>query len=99
MNDQSPSLWKCNQCDVVLGVLTRDQRRPSLHVLRKEMRVINMTRELSVNTDRDMFVVLDLQDGMVVCGHCGNHRKWRMSDQVLDDMLERRKKRTFGLEE
>jgi uncharacterized protein (UPF0212 family) len=47
---------------------------------------------------REVFAIVDMEQGTVRCPHCGAERTWRMGDQALEDLLANRKKRTFGLE-
>ena len=98
MSDCEPRAWVCKQCGYVLGFIMRgNDRRVKLSVLHNTchpdmLTLIGNPRELN-------FKVWDMEQGTVLCGFCGASRTWHMSEQAMDDLIGRRRDRTFGLEE
>ncbi len=93
MSESEPRVWTCKHCARVMGFIVRgSDRRTRLHVLKATCNEINAKAMAEVKP----LVVLDA--GTVTCGWCGAERTWSMSEATMDDLLARRKTRTFGLE-
>jgi len=96
MADSDAKLYLCNQCGMVLGVIMRGtNRRDQLNVLRNGAAVsvfsaLGDVREIN-------YVVRDLDQGIIVCSVCGAQREYHFSQQALDDLIERKRNRTYGL--
>ena len=97
-SEYDPKLYLCPQCGYVIGIIMRgSERRPRLNVLRNG---VHAAQVLDLGDLRQVvYVVRNMDQGEVTCGYCGAHRAWRMSDQGIDELIARRKKRTFGLTE
>ena len=90
-----PRLWLCNECGFVLGVVLRDSsRRAELNVFRNGMHIVNVKQ---IGDLHKVTYATIIRDGDVTCATCGARRTWRMSDQAMDDLLARRKRR-YSLE-
>lgn len=89
-------LYRCRQCGAVLGVIQRE-RRPHLNVFRVPV----LRAALTIEYVRELknFVMLNLEHGTVICGRCGARKPWLMSEQAIEELLESRARRTFGLSE
>jgi len=99
MSDEyDPKLYLCQECGFVIGIIFRgSERRPRLNVLRNGFHVASV---MSMGDLREVgYVVRNMDAGDVTCGKCGGHRTWRMSDQAIDELIARRKKRTLGLQD
>lgn len=95
--DDDPKPYYCEQCGYVLGLIRKGpDRRSKLDVFRLPLPTLAI---LVDSSSEYSYAVIELEQGNVPCGHCGAVRKWRISDHALDDLLARRKKRTFGLME
>jgi len=77
-------------CGYALGEIYRDAERITrLRVYRfavapKELFV------LDVIADRVAFVMEDVNDGSVICSHCGASMPWLANKAAFDDMMRRR---------
>ena len=83
--------WPCEKCKVVLGVITQDASRVyRLSVLLQPAKELPDTPEYSVE---------GMEGGTVVCQNCQHRQTWHISDRLIYRLVERRRKRTFGLDE
>jgi hypothetical protein len=100
--NENPRPYLCEKCNYVLGFVIRgSDRRPKLSVLRLSAHADQLEAlvDMVLRGARDVYSVIGLEQGEVICLHCGAGRKWSMSQAALDELLSRRRARTFGLEE
>lgn len=92
-----PRSWKCGQCGVILGLVRRDNdRRPKLDVLQRFVYPCDIA--ILIERSREAYLIVEMEQGTVRCGHCGAERTWHMGEQAMDDLIANRRKRRFGLE-
>lgn len=89
-------IYRCEQCNSILGVLYGERNRSRLNVFRRYATEVQVTE--AYIRDISNYVMLNLEQGTVICAWCGARKKWSMSDQALQDLLERRRSRKYGLE-
>ena len=84
--------WTCDKCGVVLGVMVSDSSRIyRLNVL--------LRPAVDIVPDNPEYSVEGLDGGTVVCHNCQHRQTWHISDRLIYRLVERRRKRTFGLDE
>jgi endogenous inhibitor of DNA gyrase (YacG/DUF329 family) len=87
-------LYCCKRCKAVLGIMVKRDHRWKLDVLRDNVSAKALKTCLPITG----YSVRGLEHGdEVICGRCGEKRTWNMSEAALDDLLSRRRRRTFGL--
>lgn len=102
-NNYEPRLWLCNECGFVLGVVQQDNSQRPGSYLRYKLAILRNGCHISnigqLGDLRNVATAARLiEGGDVSCGMCGAVRRWLMSDQALEDLITRRRKRTYGLE-
>jgi hypothetical protein len=97
----NPRPYVCQRCNYVLGFVMRgSDRRPKLSVLRLSAHADQLEAlvDMALHGTRSLYSVMGLEQGEVICLHCGAGRVWSMSEAAIENLLERRRARTFGLE-
>lgn len=90
-----PRSWKCEHCENVLGVMHRNSNKVMvLDVFRGPVSEAEFVLVVNTATHRE-YSVLDLGYGKVVC-ICGRLHTWDASEQLMKDLLRRRKNRSIG---
>jgi len=93
---ESPRLFICI-CGWILG---ESYRRTNRRVT--QLRVYRQPRAKEDGADRrnipafQKFVMADVNDGFVLCGHCGARVGWYANQGAISEMLERRYIRREG---
>jgi hypothetical protein len=89
-----PCLFSCNVCGWLLGESYREtnsritQLRTYRHPRTKEQGFD--LRPLAI---KDKFSMLKVNDGAVLCEHCGGETSWFANQNAVAEMLERRSAR------
>lgn len=91
-----PKLFSC-KCGWLLGESYRDagKRVTQLRVYRSP-RAPEQGADLRNIPAFQKFVVTELNDGFVLCGHCGARVGWYANQGAISEMLERRSVRREG---
>lgn len=86
-----PKLFCCNVCGWILG---ESYREPSIRIT--QLRVYRNARAPELGADlRPLavavkFVALKVNDGAVLCEHCGGETSWYANQTAISEMLERK---------
>ncbi len=88
-------MYTCERCNYKLGVIQHERRRARLNVFRQAQ----LETGPEFLQDVRNYALIDLESGTVICGHCGARRTWRLSEQALSELIERRASRSYGLEQ
>jgi hypothetical protein len=92
MNDE-PKPRRCARCNWVIGIIRRSASRvTTLSVFTETV------QEMPTIITDDLFAMSNVVQGEAHCKHCGCINPWHYSQRALEELLERRIKRTFGLE-
>jgi hypothetical protein len=89
-----PRPFFCQACHWILGEKYREPGRRYT-----QLRVYHSARQPELGlADAEwpvmlIFAMVQINDAVVVCGHCGNLQSWQVSQAALDEMLERRQAR------
>ena len=91
-----PSPFICSGCNWILGESYRDQNSRVT-----QLRVFRVARiqghpELAEPT-HEKFSTINLNDGTVVCSHCGNEQTWFANQTAMADMLQRKSLRRMAV--
>jgi hypothetical protein len=88
--DYDPKPFVCQVCGWILG---ESYREPNQRIT--QLRVYRLTRppecsfDLENDCDYKAYVVTRLNDGAVVCAHCGNEQSWYANQTAIAEMLGR----------
>jgi hypothetical protein len=89
-------VYTCRHCGLILGVIMRgSSRQPKLNVLRNGANPDAF--HLLGDVNKINYAVRNMDQGTVVCSVCGSQREYHVSEQAMDEMLERRARRNYGL--
>jgi len=78
-------------CGYLLGEIYRDAKRiTQLRVYRFAVSPEDIV-VLDAVADRVKFVMEGVNDGAVICSHCGSSMAWFANQSALDDMMRRRR--------
>jgi hypothetical protein len=91
--DYDPKPFLCQVCEWVLG---ESYREPNQRIT--QLRVYRVTRPpdwpllISITDwpDNKIYSVTQMNDGTVICCHCGNKQNWYANQTAIAEMLERR---------
>lgn len=98
-----PRPFPCSHCALIIGLIHRGADRITrLNVLRQGMEELQFrafTMPAEIQGLAEVFSVVDLNDGSVMCASCLRPSVWSASQSALNDMSGRRNARTYGLGE
>lgn len=102
-------LFQCRHCGAAIGLVRRgSDRLVRLSVFRKPMVIANpknpdqmllpadadtIAQQHAVGERARLFSVIDMNDGMVMCLHCGEMNSWAPSLEYFETLLRRWKSR------
>jgi hypothetical protein len=84
--DYDPKPFLCQVCEWVLG---ESYREPNQRIT--QLRVYRIARSEKLHYPyHTAFAVAQMNDGAVVCSHCGNKQSWYANQTAIAEMLERK---------
>lgn len=88
-----PRRWFCNVCHHILGVVVRDANRVRrLNVFARAVLPVDVS-DFPALLPGAVYRVVEMNDGTVVCSHCGARREWMVGEDAFEELREKRNAR------
>lgn len=94
--DPDPRPFKCRNCGWVLGYSYRElgKRITHLRILRHPYeQVVDFVPVANPSRPAPIYAAMAVNDGIVLCEHCGAETGWFANQTAISAMIERKSKR------